>query len=56
MTHYISRKVYTPNERNEIHARKDVQLESDFIKLSTDTKLDNRHIIFNLNKLVFYDL
>lgn len=56
MESYIGKKVYTLEERSEIHEKRDLELKSDIIQFNINSKAHNRIIVFDLHGPVIYEL
>ena len=56
MSNYIGKKVYSVDERIEIHEKRDVELASEQLTLSINSKVHNRIIVFDLYGPVVYEL
>lgn len=55
MSNYIGKKVYSVDERIEIHEKRDVELASEKLTLSINSKVHNRIIVFDLYGPVVYE-
>lgn len=55
MQNYIGRKVYKLEERNQIHEKRDYELNYDTLTLPIHTKYHNRIIVFDLHGPVVYE-
>ncbi len=56
MSNYIGKKVYSVDERTQIHERRDVGLASEQLTLNINSKVHNRIIVFDLYGPVVYEL
>ncbi len=53
---YIGKKVYSAEERSQIHEKRDFELNSKTLNLTIDSKAHNRIIVFDLHGPVIYEL
>ena len=55
MSKYIGKKVYSVDERVEIHEKRDVELNSEMLRLDINSNVHNRIIVFDLYGPSFYE-
>ena len=55
MSKYIGKKVYSVDERVEIHEKRDIELNSEMLRLDINSNVHNRIIVFDLYGPSFYE-